>query len=171
MSEIAVDFLLGAGLSSRLIAWYGNGYGGYSHAAGVLADNKRYIDAHAAVIDGVPKGVRVRYIDTERCVKRVRSAIRCSLTEHETWEQALRFLVGDPYGDADIWAFITGRQEQSPGRHSQGHWICSAAQLHALRKLGYIKKLSVPDHQVTPNSLLLMMEAVGFKTHDMPPIT
>lgn len=165
MSELAVDFLLGSGWTSRLVAYWGNGYGGYSHAASVL-DAEHYIDSHVGVIAGVPAGVQIRRIATEKCVKRKRAAIICSLTEYNAWTAALKENLGDPYGDTDIWAFITGRRE-----HTQGQWICSADALRGMRRVNRVPPLSVPDHQITPNSLLLILEAVGFKTYDMPPIT
>jgi hypothetical protein len=166
VSEIAVDFLLGPGLLSRAIAWYGNGYGGYSHAAGVMADGIHYLDSRSDIINDVPAGVQLRKIASERAVKRTRCVISCPLAEYQAWEDEGRRMIGDPYGTTDIWAFITGREE-----HTRGQWICSATQHRLLRRIGYLRKLSIPDHQVTPNSLLLVMEQAGFKTYSMPPIT
>jgi hypothetical protein len=164
VSELAVDLLLGPGLLSRTIAWYGEGYGGYSHAASVI-DAEWYIDSHADVIANVPPGVQIRAIATEKCIRRRRCALQVSDAEYERWVDVLHENLGDPYGDTDIWAFITGRKE-----HSRGHWICSANALRALRKINRIPALSVPDHQITPNSLLLILETAGFQSYDLAPI-
>ncbi len=163
--ELAVDLLLGSGWQSRLIAWYGNGYGGFSHAASVI-DSDHYIDSHANAFGGADAGVQVRAISTEKCIKRERLAKTVSITQFNEWVAALRSNLGAPYGSSDILSFITGRQE-----HSQGHWICSADALRALRKVGEVPALSVPDHQITPNSLGLILEARNFRRYTMAPIT
>jgi hypothetical protein len=165
LRQFAVDLLLGSGLLSRAIAWYGNGYGGFSHAASAI-DEETYIDSHANVIAGVPAGVQKRAISTEKCIKRERLAKQCSQLEYDEWVHALEENIGDPYGTIYIWGFITGRHE-----NGNGSWICSGDALRALRRLGAVPALSVPDNQITPNSLGLILEAVGFRRYVMSPIT
>jgi hypothetical protein len=162
MAEIAIDALLGPGWLSRTIAWYGNGYGGYSHAAGVLADG-RYLDARNDVIAGVPAGVQIRRATTEKSIKRTRASLTVSQAEYDDWEANLRAKITDDYGRTDIIDFITGRN-----KHDAGHWICSALQINALQHIKRVPfPLYVPAHQITPNALLLIVQAIGFKITEM----
>jgi hypothetical protein len=163
--ELAVDLLLGAGLLSRGIAWWGNGYGGFSHAASVI-NAETYIDSHVNTIAGVPPGVQRRAISSEKCIKRERLSKEVSRAIFDDWIKALESNLKAPYGTRDIFAFITGQQE-----HTQGQWICSADVLRALRIVGEVPPLSIPDHQITPNSLGLILEARSFRRYTMAPIT
>jgi hypothetical protein len=157
VSEIAVDFLLGPDWPSRLIAWYGEGYGGFSHCASVLADG-RYLDARNDVLGGVPAGVHIRLPETERWVKKQRATLQVSLTEYNAWESNLRARIGDPYAKSDIWGFIIGKDE-----HEAGHWECSAHALDAVQHVHRVPfPLPIPAHQITPNACLLILAAVGF---------
>jgi hypothetical protein len=155
MSEIVVDFLLGPDWSSQLISWWGQGYGGYSHAAGLLSTGM-YVDAR---LDG---GVKVRDPKAEKWKRKTRASLSVSITEYSAWERALLAKLGDPYGQSDIIAFITGREDKAVG-----HWICSALQIETLQEINRVPSLPVKPHQVTPNSLLLIMAAVGFEIEDI----
>lgn len=155
--QLAADFLLGPDLSSRFIAWYGNGYGGYSHVAPVL-DDGRYLDARSDVLGGVPAGVHIRLPESEKWIKRRRVSLVVSASEYGEWEANLRARIDDLYGKTDIWDFITGSN-----KHDNGHWICSA---HFVNSLQHIKRvpfpLPMPAHQITPNSALLIAASIGF---------
>jgi hypothetical protein len=157
MPSLAFDFILGPDWSSRFIAWYGNGYGGYSHCAPVLADG-RYLDARSDVLDGVPAGVHIRQPSSERWIKKRRASMIVPQSCYDEWEANLRARIGDGYGKVDIWGFITGHND-----HQNGHWICSA---HAINSVQHVKivpyPLPVPAHQITPNSALLILASVGF---------
>lgn len=161
MSEIAFDFLLGPDLTSRFIAWYGNGYGGYSHVAPVLADG-RYLDARSDVLNGVPAGIHIREPMSEDWIKKRRATLLVKGDVYDAWEANLRARINDLYGKTDIWGFITGHNE-----HDDGHWICSA---HAIDSVQHIElvpyPLPVPAHQITPNSALLILATIGFTIGD-----
>jgi hypothetical protein len=175
MTEIRVDFLLGPDLSSRFIAWYGQGYGGYSHCAGVLSD-ERYLDARSDVLSGtwehgpyvdhsgiVPAGVHIRDPGWEKSIKRTRATIEVSQAQYDSWEANLRAKIGTPYARGDILAFITGRQIDV-----HGQWECSMLQINALQHIQLFPfPLSVPAHQITPNTLLLMLQAIGATLTDV----
>jgi hypothetical protein len=157
MSEIAIDFLLGPEWSSRLIAWWGEGYGGYSHCASVLKDG-RYLDARNDVIAGVPAGVHIRHPDTEKWIKKRRATLQVTQGEYDDWEANLRAKITDGYGHIDIVSFITGRN-----LHEDGHWICSALAINALQHIRVIPyPLPVLAHQISPNTALLIVAAAGF---------
>lgn len=184
MPQIAIDFLRGPDWSSRLIAWFGQGAGGYSHVASVLADG-RYLDARSDVLERVdpnckvpeivPPGVHIRDPKSERWIKRRRATLDVSQADYDAWEGSLRAKVTDGYGKVDIVDFIFGH-----ARHIAGHYICSALAINAvqhmcrawtgpslvmndMRRLGYVPyPLSIPAHQITPNAALLLVEEAGF---------
>jgi hypothetical protein len=162
MAEIINDFILGASIESRLTAWYGEGYGGYSHVAPLLTSGPHvgmYCDARSNVVAGVPAGVQLRNPESETWVKKVKATLQVSSIERDEYEANLLQRVGAPYGHRDIWGFMTGKP-----MHEGGHWICSA---HAVDALQHIKRvvypLPVAAHEITPNSLLLLCAQAGFK--------
>jgi len=156
MAEVAVDFLLGPDWSSRIIAWYGTGYGGYSHAANVLADG-RYLDARSDVIAGVPSGVHIRHALSERSVKRTRASLTVTDQDYAAWEANLRAKIGDPYATIDIWGFITGREVTVNGVYD-----CSQLAVNALQHIGvFPKTLPLMAHSISPMVLLMMMAGRG----------
>jgi hypothetical protein len=162
MAEIVNDFILGASLASRVISWWGQGYGGYSHVAPLLTGLRypgMYCDARSNVVAGVPAGVQIRDPSSETWVKKVRGTLKVSSVERDAYEANLLQRVGAPYSDRDILGFITGKP-----MHQGGHWICSA---HAVNALQHIKRvvfpLPVAAHEITPNALMLIEAAIGFK--------
>ena len=170
MPEITVDFLLGPDLSSRLIAWFGQGKGGYSHAASVLSDG-RYLDARSDILDGVPAGVHIRLPQSEKWIKRRRATLEVTEQEYADWEASLRAKITDGYGRADILAFLDPNE-----KHLDGHWICSALALNAIQHvsrlhwtaphLGFVPyPLAIAAHQITPNLCMLILQAAGFTLH------
>jgi hypothetical protein len=163
MAQIAIDFLRGAGWSSQAIEYFGLGAGGYSHCASVLSDG-RYLDARNDVIAGIPAGVHIRLPVTEKSTRRLRATLEVSQEIYAEWEKNLRAKIGDAYGRGDILDFILGR----PG-HANGHYICSALAVNALQ---HVKVVPFPlpwaAHQITPNSVLVVVAAVGFSVGDLP---
>jgi hypothetical protein len=157
VAQIAIDFLLGDGILSQAIAWFGLGSRGYSHCASVLKDG-RYLDARVEKIGVVPAGVHIREPLTEGWIRKRRATLEVPMLEYMSWECNLRAKITDHYGDRDIWDFVLGADEHTPGR-----WICSALAINAIQ---HIKRLPypmvVPAHQITPNTLLLILQAAGF---------
>lgn len=157
MAQIAIDFIEGRDLSSRLIAYFGQGAGGYSHCASVLADG-RYLDARSDVLDHVPAGVHIRKPESERWVKKRRATLQVTQEEYDAWEVGLRAKIGDAYGRSDIFGFIEARN-----MHESGHYICSAL---AINELQHIKKVPFPlpiaAHQISPDAALLIVATAGF---------
>lgn len=153
---IRLQFVLGAGVSSRLIAWYGNGYGGYSHVDGILSDG-RLLGARSDKCGGQPPGVHIRPPAYETWAKRTLVTIESTDAEYADWEANLRAKINTPYAKGDILDFITGN-----AKHEAGQWICSGLQINALQHIKRVPyPLPVPAHQVTPNSLLLIAATIG----------
>src|ERR1700744_3025142 len=146
MIEASVDFLRGPGGTSGLIAWSGLGFGGYSHAASLLADG-RYLDARSTKMSGlwhfgpevgkealVPPGVHIRDPFWEPAIKRTRCTIPLTQIEYDDWEANLRAKIGTPYAGRDIWGFISGRKVEV-----NGMWDCSQLAINALQHIKKIK--------------------------------
>jgi len=154
--DIRLQFVLGSGLRSRAIAWWGNGYGGLSHCDGILSDG-RLLGARSDAVGGQPAGTDIRPANYEKWLKRIVVTFDASPLEYASWEASLRAKIGTPYDTAAIWGFITGRSENTAGQ-----WICSALQINALQHIGRISfPLPMPAHQITPNTLLNIAVAVG----------
>lgn len=166
MAVIAVDFLLGTDISSRIIARYGVPTGGWSHCASVLKDG-RYLDARSDVLSGVPAGVHIREAASEPFRRKQRASLVVTDAEYDAWEANLRAKITDAYGRSDIMGFILGR----PG-HVAGQWICSALAINAIQHisrswtpphLGYIPyPMQVAAHAISPDMLSMILDAVGF---------
>jgi hypothetical protein len=166
MAEIAIDFLMGPGWLSKWISWFGQGPGGYSHCASVLADG-RYLDARNDELADVPPGVHIREPNTEPWIRKRRATLEVTQAEYNDWEANLRAKIGDSYGRSDILEFIFDR-----GKHDPGHYICSALAINEVQHLsrlwnpshpGYIPfPLPVQAHQLSPDAALLILATAGF---------
>lgn len=157
MSQIRLQFVLGSGIGSRLIAWWGNGYGGFSHVDAVLV-NDFCLGARSDTTGGMPPGVRLRPPNYEKWAKRKVATLEVPFAQYSAWEDFLTAQLGMPYDKANIFGLITGSELVETG-----HWICSALQTAAMEKIGRLPELPLPPSQITPNSLLLMLAAIGFK--------
>lgn len=153
--NIRLQFVCGSDIASRLIAWYGNGYGGYSHVDAVLPDGS-LLGARSDRVGGQPPGVRIRPANYDKWVRRVVLGLSVSSTDAFTWEAWLRSQVGKPYDMPAIWGFLLGRKTEE-----KGQWICSALQAGALEAVGAMHRLLVPPSQVTPDALCNIVCALG----------
>lgn len=158
---IRLQFVLGQNWSSRIIAYWGNGYGGYSHVDAILKSGE-LLGARDDVIKplgGGPivlPGVQVRPPYYERWVRRCVVEIDATPQQEKHWERWLRSQVGRQYDSGSIWGFILGRE-----MHHKGQWICSALQSEALELIGKFGQIPTPPAQITPNSLLIAATAMG----------
>lgn len=153
MGRIRLQFVLGAGLSSRLIAWYGQGYGGYSHVDAVLP-NDTLLGARSDAVGGQAPGVRVRPPGYEKWRRRTVVEVPCSEGRAFAWAEVLQRQVGCPYDQQAILGFLFGRRE-----HTKGRWICSALQTHGLKRVHLLHRVPIPDSQVTPDNLFTLVTA------------
>lgn len=155
---IRMQFVLGSDLSSRLIAWYGQGYGGFSHVDAVLPDGT-LLGARNDAIGGQPPGVRIRPPEYEKWANRALVELPATDTQAASWQSFLRLQIGDPYDRGAILGFLLGKQD-----HASGHWICSALQHQALQQIHFLYPSPIPDSQVTPDSLFqLVTSGLGGK--------
>jgi len=151
------QFVLGADLSSRLVAWYGQGYGGWSHVDAVLSDGS-LLGARSDTIKDIAPGVRIRPPNYEPWTRAMVLTLKATPREDAAWESYLHSQIGHGYDKADIWGFILGKPLESPG-----HWICSALQLNALQVIGRLHKLCITPQQCPPNMFSVILSTLGAK--------
>lgn len=154
-SAITLSFVCGRDISSRLIAWWGNGYEGYSHVDAILPDGSR-LGARDDEVDGIPPGVQIRPHDYGKWIRRKDVEIQVSDFTFRQWLRDAKARVGSQYDSGAIVDFILG----SNRFHNGGHWICSAYQTELLVARQLLKHPSIPFAQITPNSLLLMVSQI-----------
>lgn len=154
---IRLQFVAGTDLSSRLIAWWGNGWHGYSHVDAVLADGS-LLGARSDVIGGVPAGVQIRPPGYEKWVRT--AVVTIQTPKGPEWEAFLRSQIGRQYDITNIVDLITG---ESP-IENDGRWICSSLQTEALEQIQLLPELPVPPQQVTPDGLYLVASTLAWTT-------
>lgn len=152
------QFVLGAAISSRLIAWWGMGYNGWSHVDAILPDGS-CLGARSDVIGNIPAGVQIRPEGYEKWKRRAVLTLSCTPDEETEWTDQLKRNVGLGYDKADILGFIFGMPMFEPG-----HWICSALQLDVLETVGKVNLQGrITPQQCPPNMLYAILLALGAK--------
>jgi hypothetical protein len=160
---INLQFVRGKGLSSKLIAWWGNGYDGFSHVDAILSTGE-CLGARSDVIQPIgggpeiPAGVQIRPAFYEKWDRRVVVSIPSSVSQASAWDRYLRSQINDGYDESDILGLIIGKPIST-----EGHWICSALQTNALQFIQLLGKLGSPPQQITPNTLFEVSLAIGGK--------
>ncbi|HWG77837.1 MAG TPA: hypothetical protein VN660_13745 [Steroidobacteraceae bacterium] len=152
-----VKVVAGTGLTSKALCWWGNGFGGYSHAAAVLPSGE-LLDARYDHVGGQPPGVRIRPDGYEKWLRWQVIDIPSSAAQDAAWERYLRSQIGRPYDSRGILSFILGTQPADDGM-----WFCSALQAEALQKCGRMSDIGIPPQQVTPDGLAMLARAIGGK--------
>ena len=165
MTEIALQFRRGRGLTSKAIAWWGNGWHGWSHVDARLPDG--LLGARWDNVGGGP-GVRLRPFDYEASdvEEQLLLALEVTPTQAAAWEKGLRAQVGEDYDPDDILSLFLG----TPVHVAEGHWICSALQTNELQAIGVLPPLGVPPQQVTPDSLAIAIRAAGGLPRALEPV-
>lgn len=153
---IELEWRLGSDLSSRLIAWYGQAWGGWSHVDARLP-NGDLAGARADAIGGKPPGFQIRPSGYEKAVRTCTMRLPCAAKQKQLWLAGIDRLVGAQYDTGNIIDFIIGRKPIT----NDGKWICSAAQTYLQQKIKLLPTLPVPPQQITPNSLMLIDAAIG----------
>jgi hypothetical protein len=180
MAQIAIDFLWGTDWSSRLIGNFGFPQGP-SHCASVIVDihegklRERYLDSRNNVIAGVPPGVHVREIDTEKFVKKQRATLAVSQADYDAWEANLRAKITDEYDKDAIRGFLEGKSIHTAGRyicsalainaiqHIGRSWTSASLTLAGVKRIGYVPfPLVAPAHEISPDTAQLIVQTAGF---------
>lgn len=156
MSQIRLQFVLGADCSSRLIAWWGQGYDGYSHVDAVLSTGE-LAGARSDAIGGKPAGYQIRPANYEVWKRRTVMAKDVPQDVADGWEAYLHTGIGAPYDKADILGFLIGRSMATAG-----HWVCSWKIIDTIQTFDLMPSICLPSSQVTPNTLAALCSATGW---------
>jgi hypothetical protein len=150
---IKLQFVLGAGLSSRAIAWFSAGH--FSHVDAVLPDG-RLLGARSDVICHIPPGVQIRPAFYEKWKERVVMCLNVSPEKEKAFTLFLKQQLFKPYDSTAIWGFLAGRDWRDDRK-----WFCSELQTAALEIAGISPELYTPRNKVTPAALATVMSAIG----------
>jgi hypothetical protein len=163
LSEIRSQFVLGASCSSRAIAWWGQGYGGFSHVDAVLSDGT-LAGARSDIIrplgggPAIPAGCQIRPANYEKWTRVMVMSRQVDDGTAQMWDQFFRTRAGKiKYDKGDILGFIIGKDRATPGR-----WICSAWNADGAQTLDLLPSICLPLTQITPNTLSAIYSATGW---------
>lgn len=152
---IALQFVAAPGLASRAIAWWGNGWHGYSHVDAVLPSGE-LLGARSDRVGGKPAGVQIRPQGYERWLRREVLVLPASPSQAAEWIDFLVRQVGRPYNQAGIIDLALSRAATA-----NGHWFCSQLQCAALETVRVLPSLGVPPARITPDTLAVACRAIG----------
>src|SRR5271155_1449933 len=110
-SVIKAQFVMGPGISSKLISWFSAGP--FSHVDAVLPSGS-LLGARSDQIGGAPAGVQVRYPDYDKWTKRVRMELETTRDETQKFYAFLNDQLGKPYDKTAILGFAAGRDWRDP---------------------------------------------------------
>ncbi len=153
MASIRLQFVLGADVPSRAIAWFTQGH--YSHVDAVAADDY-LLGARINRVGGQPPGVQFRPPAYARWRRRTVMQIACTSSQRNAYWDFLRGQIGKPYDRAAIWGFVFDRDWREPDS-----WICSELQAAAAEHSLILPKLFVPCARIAPVPLAVILSAVG----------
>lgn len=146
--RILIHAVCGADIPSRLIAWYGQGYGGFSHID-IQRPDGTLAGARSDHVGGQEPGFRIRPPDYEKWCRIALIAIACTPEQQAKSEVWIRDHVGAKYDRNAILGFLLGRR-----MHGKGQWICSAAAKAILLDAGLAHPGGVSDSQITPDTIV-----------------
>jgi hypothetical protein len=152
-SHVRLQFVLGAGLASQAIAWFGAGH--FSHVDYVLPDGRLLGARTDHPVDG-KTGVQIRPANYEVWKERQVISIPCSQRSLNRYETFLRAQVGKPYDKTAIFGFVAGRDWRAPDS-----WFCSELQARAGEVAGLWPRLDTPVTKIMPGTLAIVSTAVG----------
>jgi hypothetical protein len=163
MSSIKLQYVLGNGLSSKAIAWFGGGK--FSHVDIVLPGGFGYIEgsllgARSDKIRGIAPGVQVRPAFYEKkWARRLVLEIPCTPEQFKVFHRYALDQRMKPYDKVAILGFLFGRNWRD-----DDSWFCDEMVLVCGEKASVIPELEIiPANQIPPGGSLLVYQAVGGK--------
>lgn len=150
---VRLQFVLGAGLSSRAISYFGAG--GYSHVDIVLRDGW-LLGARSDKILGIEPGVRIRPQGYEKWKKRTVMTLDVSEKQEKDFLIFAHDQLRKPYDTTAIWGFATGRDWRE-----EDSWFCSELAAAASEKAQILPELIAPTCKITPGTLATVYSALG----------
>lgn len=150
---IRLQFVLGSGLSSALISWFGAGH--FSHVDCVLPDNS-LLGARSDQIGLIPPGVQIRPPAYETWKKQVVFSIPATEFQEDAFYRFLRAQLGKPYDKTAILGFVVGRNWRNSDK-----WFCSELQAAAGEIAGLWPSLYAPSSKIMPGTLATVVSGLG----------
>lgn len=157
MTPIRLQFVRAAGISSRLIEWWGEGSGGWSHVDALLPHDM-LLGARSDSIGGKPPGVQVRPQNYAKWLRKLVLEVPATEFQGAQWAHFLGDQIGRQYNIPGIFDFLLGEKPEENGKY-----FCSQLQTIALQMCGKLPGMGIPAAQVTPNALELICRAIGAK--------
>ena len=146
---IKLQFVMGAGFSSRAIAWFSAGE--FSHVDIVMPD-QTLLGARSDKVGGKPAGVQVRPAGYEKWSRRTTITLPCSTTAAREFYDFAHKQVGKPYDSVAILGFAAGRNWREPDS-----WFCAELAAAALEAAHLVAPLLLATSKITPVSLALVL--------------
>lgn len=150
---VRLQFVLGSGLSSRAISYFGAG--GYSHVDVVLRDGT-LLGARSDEILGIVPGVRIRPQGYEDWKKRTVMTLAVTEQQEKDFLDFVVLQIGKPYDSTAIWGFAAGRDWRE-----KDSWFCSELAGAATESAGIVPTLIAPTCKITPGALATVYSAIG----------
>lgn len=156
---IKAQFVLGRGLSSKAIAYFGAG--GYSHVDIVLSDGY-LLGARSDRVGHRPPGVQIREPDYEIWDKQVVVSIPTTQEQAKAFYNFANAQVDKPYDSTAIWGIALGRDWRDPA-----DWFCSELYCAGLEVALIVPQLCATTNKITPGAAMLISTAIGGRMEDM----
>jgi hypothetical protein len=162
MSTIKLQYVLGNGLSSKAIAWFGGGK--FSHVDIVLPGGFGYVEgfllgARSDKIRGISPGVQVRPAFYENWARRLVIEVPCSSDAFVSFHKYALDQRMKPYDKIAILGFLFGRDWRDDSA-----WFCDEMVLCCGIQASIIPELKViPANQIPPGGSLIAYQVAGGK--------
>lgn len=154
MPQLQAQFVLGKGLSSWAISWFGGG--GYSHVDFVLPDGT-LLGARSDKIGGKPPGVQIRPPNYDTWLRRTVVAKEVSAVTLDRCMGLAYSQIGKPYDKTAIWGFAAGRDWRA-----DDSWFCSELVTWIFETAEVFPSLIIPANKIFPGESLAICNAAGF---------
>jgi hypothetical protein len=163
-------FVCGDDCLSRAIAWWGNGWRGFSHVD-IVCHRGWLLGARSDRAAGTLSGVQLRPPDYLKGTLLRISTLELDLGAED--EKAAQYWavsqIGRRYDMNTIGALLLGRKTKIDGR-----WICSALSDEMCVKFAVYHETGVPPQQITPDTHHALLRAAGAHeifSYEGPPTT
>lgn len=161
---VQVQFVLGEGISSAAIAWFGGG--AFSHVDAIMPDGS-LIGARSDVIipptpEGeppalpIPAGVQRRPPGYEKWKTRVVASIETTVAKANKFYALNISQLKKQYDSTAIWGFVTGRDWRD-----EQDWFCSELQAYCFETSLILPTLYTPVNKINPSTLAFGLSTAG----------
>lgn len=158
MATIRQQFVMGKGLASNIINYFGAGINlGFSHVDCVLPNGDLF-GARSDAIGGKPPGVQRRPADYQdgMLIRREIFSLNATPKQAKAYYDFLLAQEGKPYDKVAILGFVGDRDWRDDSA-----WFCDELAAAATEKGSLCEVLYLPVNKLTPTSWALVLSAIG----------